>query len=201
MNKVYSDDLEIEGNVINYNTDEQAKDLSKKILDLVGLYLSPSKYSTESVASAIELINQMHLDDELLKNFAEHIKQKLQEGPCSLEDVSVAKLLMKNNFSDVIGDWYDSSFLPSSHQIELVVKLIAEKCVKEQIIKQKANHIKSMLDSMNYTKEIVISTMHLVRSNTKRWQIKRCLRSFTDQKAFRCAPCPFLEAILCIHFL
>ena len=64
MNKNDSDDLEIEENVINFYTEDQARDLKQKLTQVMIENLSPNNCTTESVAIAIELMKQMYLDDD-----------------------------------------------------------------------------------------------------------------------------------------
>ena len=73
MNKIDSDELEIEDNVINIYTEDDAKTLFEKLTETVRNNLSPKNYTTEGVSTAVQLIKETYLDDSPLKNFADNI--------------------------------------------------------------------------------------------------------------------------------
>ena len=61
MNKIDSDELEIEDNVIDICTEEDAKNLFEKLTETVRNNLSPENYTTEGVTTAIQLIKETFL--------------------------------------------------------------------------------------------------------------------------------------------
>ena len=164
MNKIDSDELEIEDNVIDIYTEDDAKTLFQKLTETVRDNLSPENYTPEGVAAAIQLIKETFLDDSPLKNFADNIKQKMQEKQYTPEEYASVVILIKHGYvhvTDIIGDWVDPSFLPNIHQNELAVKLLKDECIDDQIVIQKSIQIKQKLKE--YTQKDVDEALDLIK--------------------------------------
>ena len=78
MNKenIDADELDIDEDVIDFCTEKDAGILSQKVNDVVKDNLSTNNYNPEGVQTAVNLVNQMFLNDNPTKVLGEKLDSK-----------------------------------------------------------------------------------------------------------------------------